>query len=951
MSSHLKKLKSGKTTACLDEMDTACLDPITEVWVLPEVNYDPNEDVRIQAGFMMNDNGEWEGLTMKKVKKKEEDDIAKQLKRTYVKSGRYRGRGRGGRRGRPAKPYEALSERSQRRQSYQLSKYHTVEELLGAAYHGSHKIYRHDVARNIKQIREIYAGPPLKTLPKPIPPIISFSPNEVVNWVIDSGITKRCYQDLRLTCKAKKANIFPSYNHIANAKIACYPKNIHVNQSVAEIPLQSLLNHTAERVVILNKEEVGKMKPERGRLKLNLVLKWGYDSSSGTSEWRQRFLSDSMRDGSDADLFCVSLVPLSLRHPDGVVWHNPTPANSRFGRPLSVQLGKEAPELAYEAQAKVEAQIRDLQPAYFVVDLEEKTATFEDDDRYIENENQRVPNVGGSIPNSITSNNYGVPTSIVSSGGGCSAPTVPTSIGNMLGGVASNSGSKSGIKKYCEDTTVEVEVYFLLQHTVVEPISNYGSFGSFVDKDPNCHICLSDHEVISQFNIPVAPNAEFHKYIVSKNQMWQNCFDALINLASFIPQESWAGRADMSARMVQRKVDIHKAFKKELGLIVDKCKSGNVSNNDAMQIRKAFQSEEEFSRLTGVDRELLHRFNVILTAMSLDYEINTDEFGAYCKATADYFSQTYRWFQLPTIVHKLLYHGKAMAEEFIIPIGMMSEEAQLARNRDSKSFFQRHAKKESTEQVLMQVIKHMMVLGDPVMTQADLETRKTKQNWKFYKTNKRLVFDEDVQKLLLAPTQFDERKKLMRHRNQLYKKNKIEREQKIEQQHRFELPALQIDSSNVQDLSVNSQPSTSKQTIINRTELDIKPGVTYEILATPDPTNHIPGLLGARQQLDLSNKNIINRTTDSRTQGNIISLTTYEDSGIPYQNSGAAKITYNFPTILELAGQDATSRLRNPHPHLVQYTPVTPAATVTTAQTTYNTVSGSFPVINFPYHQ
>ncbi|CAL4215339.1 unnamed protein product [Meganyctiphanes norvegica] len=933
-----KGVKTGKTSS----NETA--NPL-DLPELLEVNYDPSEDVRIQAGFKRDADGNWEGATNKKSKKFAEEDGRPNIKRMYIKSGRYRGRGKGGRRGRPAKSYESLSQHSQRRLSYILSRQHTLEELLGAAYHGAHKMYRNDVARKVRQIREILAGPVLKELPKPLPPIIPFTPNEIVNWVIDSGITKNCYTEVRLSCKAKDAHIFPHYNHVANAKIACYPKTIKVNQIVAEILLQSLLNHTAERCVLLNKEEIAKMKPVRGRLKLNLVLKWGYDSSSGTSEWRQRFLSDSMRDGSEADLFCVSLVPLSLRNPDAVIWSNPTPANPRFARPLSIQFGKEAPELAYEAQAKVEAQIRDLQPSYIVVDLDANTTDYdvaEDDNT------NKVPKSYNSVPNSTSSCTYGVPFSIDSSG-------IPSSISshNFAEVSTSYGGDRQGSKKSSgsSENRVEVEVYFLLQHTVVEPISNHGSFGTFREKNPNCHFCLGDHNIVNQFTVPIAPSSNIHKYVVSKNQVWQNSFDTLINLASFLPHESWAGRTDVTARIAQRKVDIYKAFKKELGLIVDKCKSGNVCNNDSMQIRKAFQSEEEFSRLTGVDREILHRFSVILTAISLDYEINTDAFGSYCRETADYFGQIYQWFELPSIVHKLLYHGKQMAEEFIIPIGMMSEEAQIARNRDSKTFIQRLGRKEITEQILMEMVKHMMVLGDPIMSTADLETRKTKQNWKFYKTNKKLVFDEDVQKLLLAPTQFDERKKLMRHRNQLYKKNRIEKEQKMEQKVQVELPALAIDVSNVQDLSLTSQPSTSKQIIINHAQvaqLDIKPGVTYEILTTPDPTSQISGLLGTRQQLDLSNKTIINRAIETQNQSNLTNMATYQDPGITFQNSGTTKLAYSFPAIVELSSQDGTSNLRNPLPQLVQYTPVT---TVTTTPTTYNSVTGNFPIINFPYHQ
>lgn len=1034
------------------------------------IKLEETEDPRILAGFNLLPNGLWEG-SFKKIRKaqpKDEDGIMRKKRKYKKRRLAFTWNGESRKRGRPAKTWGTLSEASKRKASYILSSEHTLEELLGAAYHGAHKVYRNDVARHIKQIKEILAGPPMKTLPKPIDPPIPFSSNEAVNWVIDSNMTRPCYQTLRLTSKVKGANIFPNYNHVDNAKTACYPHNIMVNEIFTEIPLQNFLNHTAERIVGLNKEAVSKMTTAGEQLKLNLVLKWGYDSSSGSSEWRQRFLSDSMRDGSDADLFCVSAVPLCLRHPDGVIWQNPLPSSPRFSRPLSIQLGKESPELAYEAQAKVEAQIRDLQPAYFVVDLDEKTLLHTEEDEEADHDIIKVPTTPV-----IPTNSMGIPTAIgVVSTNDYGIPTgIPSSISSGSGGKKFSQASVKGEK-------MEVEVYFLLQHTVVEPVTSNGNFGTFTDKDPNCHVCVSDPNIAGQFTVPIVPNGEAHKYVMSLNHAWWVCFECLIHVASFVPQESWAGRSDINARMAQRKVDIQKAFKKELGLIVDKTsKYGQVSKNDAMQISRAFHHEEEFSRLCGIDRTLIHRFNIILSTLVLSYEINSEEFDQYCRDTGDLFGQQYRWFVLPTAVHKILYHGRVFAEEFIIPIGMMSEEAQVARNKDSTSFFRRHAGKESKQEVMGNVMKFMMILGDPMMSMADLISRKEKQNWN--------CFEEDVQSLIAIPPEMDERRKLLKKRNQARKSSQAKKKEEVavsappssimqmetssvsnidasvsnihslsnihssvsnihssvsnihhsrdlsnlsnvrelsqmssvrdhsnlsnvrdhsnlsnirELSHTpnirdqsnisnvfnyrdlasvsnvrdlstlsnvRDIPGVQ-DLSNVQDLSVHSHLANPHHLQLKQDRDEVERSISaYQMLGLSEPTSHISQPLLRQHENHSIKSNVIRsvespnhviRAVESPNQANHLgSLPTYQDPGLSYHNSAAAKLSYNFPSLLDLAQQDP-SRFRNPHPHLVQYAPSGPAKPQAqfqipaTSQASYNT-AGTFPVINFPYHQ
>lgn len=749
------------------------------------------------------------------------------------------------RRGRPKKPWDDLSVTYKRKASYVLSRQHTVEELLSAAFHGAHKEYRVDVARAVKQCREILALPPQKADPlNDSKPVIPFTANEAVNFIMDSNLTSQVYQGIRLACKTKGAELFPTYRHVGTAKLLTYPKTIQVNQTGAQIPLQSLLNHTAERILDLSKHIIRRIKPTTGRLKVNLSVKWGYDGSSGSSEWRQRFLTDSIRDNTDADLFCTALIPLSVKNSDNTLWVNPTPASIRMCRPLSVQLGKETPELAFEAQAKIENQIRDLQPVIVTVDL----ADSECDEGY--GDDETVQNIEGESFAKIYEYKQ----------------------------IRRNFKKKEG-----PIIEQEVQVFFHVQHTMIEPIATYGGFGTFSNKDVNCHICCSNPQTVNQFPTPIIPNPDAHRYVLSSNHAWVTCFETLVTLGSLLPQDSWIGRGDVNAQVAQRKLDIQKAFRKELNIIIDKPKAGfSVSTAEAASAKRAFVAEDEFSRLTGIDRELIHRFGVILTVLSCEYEVLTEEFGEYCLGTADYFMTQYRWFQLPTAVHKILYHGNMILGDFIVPIGMMSEAAQISRNKDTVSFSSRHAKNEGREQVMTEIIKQLMVLGDPMVSTADLDLRKLKQNWKAY--------EDDVLKLLVEPNIPDDLdiNGLAQKKKKLFiKKDDEEFIEDIEEEHKHEI----TDSNSMHEMPYSDQTSV----ITNRSQ-------------HTDNINRVKSLP--------MNLGKVNRTSNQNTNA----AAQFQDQSFipPAQQAKTAqpgslsgKLNY-FPNLFDLAYQDS-ARNRIPY--------------------------------------
>ena len=62
--------------------------------------------------------------------------------------------------------------------------------------------------------------------------------------------------------------------------------------------------------------------------------------------------------------------------------------------------------------------------------------------------------------------------------------------------------------------------------------------------------------------------------------------------------------------------------------------------------------------------------------------IDGDKFKDYCLATALPFVQLYPWYNMQQSLHRILILGWQVVDQMMLPIGMMSKEAQAARNKD-----------------------------------------------------------------------------------------------------------------------------------------------------------------------------------------------------------------------------------------------------------------------------
>lgn len=73
----------------------------------------------------------------------------------------------------------------------------------------------------------------------------------------------------------------------------------------------------------------------------------------------------------------------------------------------------------------------------------------------------------------------------------------------------------------------------------------------------------------------------------------------------------------------------------------------------------------------------------------------------------------YPWYIMPVSVHKILFHGRDIIRSCILPIGQLSEEAQEARNKDTRKFRQLFTRKTSRINTNTDLFNRLLISSDP----------------------------------------------------------------------------------------------------------------------------------------------------------------------------------------------------------------------------------------------
>jgi len=277
--------------------------------------------------------------------------------------------------GRPSLPFEKKSDRSKRRAvaAINSNQKHDPQSLLMACRQAACRSGNRDLYTVVSQILKTPEQP--KKIRKLLEtPITKKTPEEGLAFLLNNSLTKYVYTNMRLETKKSGADIWPPYNKVREVKSQCRPpkEDIFITEKKAEVSLQSLLNHTINRIVQLQKDVIIHNMMVTGVKETEAVLmcSWGFDGSSGHSAYKQSYKSvTDNTNPKDQNLFVTTLIPLRLLTSENtILWNNQAPQSTRFCRPLAIEYVHESKEVILGQKRNVEDQIDKLQSIQIALD-------------------------------------------------------------------------------------------------------------------------------------------------------------------------------------------------------------------------------------------------------------------------------------------------------------------------------------------------------------------------------------------------------------------------------------------------------------------------------------------------------------------------------------------------------------------------------------------------------
>ena len=193
----------------------------------------------------------------------------------------------------------------------------------------------------------------------------SMSPEKAIAHILDCKLSRNTYQQARNTFVNMNNEGYPPYNKVLEAKKACYPENFTVEGYRAQVPLQSLCNHTAERLCKYLDKVIDQLNFEECT-NLMLHFKYGSDGSSSQSNYKQQFINENGHSIDDSSVYVSSMVPLQLVtvKKNGklgkILWTNDKPSSPMYCRPISINFAKETTEYIIDEKVNLENQISNL---------------------------------------------------------------------------------------------------------------------------------------------------------------------------------------------------------------------------------------------------------------------------------------------------------------------------------------------------------------------------------------------------------------------------------------------------------------------------------------------------------------------------------------------------------------------------------------------------------------
>lgn len=235
----------------------------------------------------------------------------------------------------------------------------------------------------------------------------------------------------------------------------------------------------------------------------------------------------------------------------------------------------------------------------------------------------------------------------------------------------------------------------------------------------NCHICQAKPSQMNNLNRAEHRDPDNLSYGLTTMHAWIKCMQCILNISYYLKlKQPTIRNADALQReeIKTRKSIIKENLRKHLGIYVDRVIQGRGTSNTGNVGRTFLRNYRTVSEITEIDENLIRRFYLIMIALSSGQKINYENFKKFTTETAELYISKYNWYRMPVSIHKLLIHGAETARSLILPIGMMSEEAQESCNKLYRRVRERHSRKDRMIHTTQDVLNNMILLSDPVIT-------------------------------------------------------------------------------------------------------------------------------------------------------------------------------------------------------------------------------------------
>lgn len=265
------------------------------------------------------------------------------------------------------------------------------------------------------------------------------------------------------------------------------------------------------------------------------------------------------------------------------------------------------------------------------------------------------------------------------------------------------------------NTTIEVSAFF--EETMVDgKVANALASNRSTQRCYICHATAQDMNNLAEVKKrPI--NKTTLSFGLSTLHAQIRLMECVLHIAYRLNFKKWQARTEEEkTKLKAKKKFIIDKFRSETGMLLDTPKQGGGNTNDGNSARRFFKNTDISSRITGINKELIDRFSVILRTITCDYEIQNDKFEKYCNETAQLYVSLYGWYPMPATLHKILIHGPSIIKSFLVPIGYLSEDVQESRHKEFRKIRLEFARKTTREDTNSDIIHNLLITSDPVIT-------------------------------------------------------------------------------------------------------------------------------------------------------------------------------------------------------------------------------------------